>query len=144
MSYTYTYPRPALSVDCVVFAKDAGTLKVLLIQRGKGPFQGSWALPGGFVEMDETLEHAALRELKEETTLQLSQLTRVGVYDAVHRDPRERVISVAFMAMTHWNEHTAVGSDDASDAQWFALSSLPVLAFDHAQILKDAQAILKV
>lgn len=142
MSYTYSYPRAALSVDCVLFGKDGNDTKLLLIQRGKGPFQGSWALPGGFLELDETLEQAARRELKEETSVELAHVTRVGVYDAINRDPRERVISVAFMATTEVSAHRAVGSDDASDAQWFSLNNLPALAFDHEQIVRDARALL--
>lgn len=142
MSYTYEYPRAALSVDCALFARDQGKAKILLIQRGRDPHKGSWALPGGFLELDETLEQAARRELKEETSVDIQQVKRVGVYDAVNRDPRERVITVAFMAEINSADHDARGSDDAHDARWFALDALPELAFDHAQIVKDAQALL--
>lgn len=142
MIYTYQYPRAALSVDCVLFGKGQGALKILLIQRAREPFQGRWALPGGFLELDETLEQAARRELNEETSLKLEALSRVGIYDAVHRDPRERVITVAFMAEVNVAEHNAVANDDASDARWFDLDQLPELAFDHAQIVADARAQL--
>lgn len=142
MPYQYEYPRPALTVDCVVFARDGAAWKVLLIQRGRPPFAGHWAIPGGFVEPHETLEQAALRELEEETSIRLSQAQQLHVFDAVDRDPRERVISVVHWAITELREHTPKGSDDASQAAWFDLEQLPPLAFDHAAVLALARTRL--
>lgn len=142
MPYTYQYPRVALTVDCVVFAREAGATKVLLIKRARDPYQGHWAIPGGFVEPEETLEQAALRELEEETGVKLTQCQQLRVFDAVHRDPRERVISVVHWTVVDAAEHRPQGSDDASEAAWFDLAALPPLAFDHAEVLACAQAQL--
>ena len=139
--YTYDYPRPALTADCVIFGRDErGALSVLLIERGGEPYKGCWAFPGGFLEMDETTEEAASRELQEETGLIVpagsGQLKELGCYSAVDRDPRGRVITIAYYAVIDKAE--VKGSDDARQARWFPLSKIPPLAFDHAQILKDA------
>jgi 8-oxo-dGTP diphosphatase len=139
MSYQYEYPRAALTVDCVVFGRADDEFKVLLIRRARPPYAGSWALPGGFVELSETLEQAALRELEEETGLKLSHAEQLRAFYAVDRDPRERVIAIAFMAVVELAEHAPQGSDDASEAAWFDLDALPALAFDHAQILACAK-----
>src|SRR3954470_3435357 len=138
MPHTYEYPRPALTVDAVVFGFDAGELKLLLIRRGLAPFKGKWALPGGFVRVDETLDDAARRELQEETGLTNVFLEQLYPFGAVDRDPRERVVSVAYYALVKLAEHPAAGASDASDAGWFPLSGLPSLAFDHADILQAA------
>ncbi len=138
MPFTYEYPRAALTVDCVVFGFDEGELKVLLIQRGLEPFKGQWALPGGFVRLDETLDEAARRELEEETGLKNVFLEQLYTFSAVDRDPRERVVSVAYYALVKSAEHAAVGATDASDAGWFPASDLPKLAFDHREIVKTA------
>jgi 8-oxo-dGTP diphosphatase len=138
MSHTYKYPRAALTVDAVVFGFDEGELKVLLIQRGITPFKGKWALPGGFVQVDETLDAAVRRELVEETGLTDIYLEQLYTFDAVDRDPRERVISVAHYALVKLSEHPAAGATDASDAQWFPVADTPGLAFDHAEILNTA------
>src|SRR5579862_3912481 len=122
---TYEYPRPALTVDCVVFGFDEGDLKVLLIQRGLAPFKGKWALPGGFVEMSETTETAARRELREETGLTDIFLEQLYTFSAVNRDPRERVVSVAYFALVALVQHTLSASSDASTAAWFSVSELP-------------------
>jgi 8-oxo-dGTP diphosphatase len=136
MPYTYEYPRPALTVDALIFTGEKGELRVLLIQRGKEPFKGSWALPGGFVNMDETLEQACCRELEEETGVQLGNMKQFMVFDALDRDPRHRTISVVFYAIL--SEACDVkGEDDASDARWFPLTNLPELAFDHREIISD-------
>lgn len=140
-TYIYDYPRPAVTTDCVVFGREAsGALSVLLIERGGAPFEGCWAFPGGFLEMDETVEEGAARELLEETGLCLSpasgQLTQLGCYSEVDRDPRGRVITIAFYALIE--KQPVKGSDDARQAQWFPLSALPPLAFDHALILRHA------
>lgn len=136
MSYTYQYPRPALTVDCVVFAVDADGLKVLLIERGGEPFLGQWALPGGFVDMGETTDEAARRELEEETGLTNIFLEQLYTFSAVHRDPRERVVSVGYYALV--KPSVVQAGSDASKAQWFDVGELPELAFDHANILAVA------
>lgn len=139
MSYTYEYPRPALTVDCVVFGWDGQALKVLLIQRDEPPFEGQWALPGGFVQMDEELEAAARRELLEETGLSDMFLEQLYTFGGVARDPRGRVVTVAWYALIDLHRHAKpVGATDARDAAWFAISSLPPLAFDHESILATA------
>lgn len=138
MSYTYEYPRPALTVDCVVFGWDDDAVKVLLIQRDLPPFEGSWALPGGFVQMDESLEEAARRELKEETGVESVYLEQLYTMGAPERDPRGRVVSVAYYAIVKRLAQVLIADTDARDAQWFALSELPELAFDHAEILEIA------
>ena len=136
MSYTYNYPRPAVTADVVAITKEPEP-KVLLIQRGGEPFKGSWAFPGGFMEMDETIEQCAKRELQEETKLVLTELHQIGAYSKVDRDPRGRTITVAYLAIV--DEPKAVtGQDDAAKAEWFPINELPSLAFDHGEIMKDA------
>lgn len=136
MPFTYEYPRPAVSADVVVLAEDSAS--ILLIQRKRDPFAGSWALPGGFMDMDETASDAAIRELEEETGLVVSQVSQIGAYSDVQRDPRGRVVTVAFFASVATASKLAA-SDDAADAQWFSLDQLPELAFDHQQIIADAK-----
>ena len=140
MSYTYEYPRPAVTADCVVIAKETEP-KVLLIQRGNEPFKGQWALPGGFLNMDETTEQCAVRELEEETGLKVTKIKQIGVYSKVDRDPRGRTITVAYLAIIDKVENVK-GLDDAAKAQWFPISNLPKLAFDHEEIISDAKKIL--
>jgi len=143
MPFTYQYPRAALTVDCVVFGFDEEELKVLLIQRGLEPFKGKWALPGGFVRVDETLDDAARRELEEEAGLKNVFLEQLYTFGALHRDPRERVVSVAYYALVKLAAHETKAATDAADARWFPLSKIPKLAFDHAEILAAALARLK-
>ena len=143
MSYTYEYPRPALTVDCVVFGLDEQDLKVLLIRRDKDPFAGQWALPGGFVEMDETLEVAAMRELVEETGVENVYLEQLYTFGDVDRDPRERVVSVTYYALVKLSEHGVQAADDAREAGWFPVHDPPTLAFDHSKILDIAQERLR-
>lgn len=138
MPHSYEYPRAALAVDCVVFGFDEGELKILLIRRGLAPFRGKWALPGGFVRVDETVDEAARRELSEETGLANVFLEQLYTFGAVDRDPRERVVSVAYYALVQLAGHPATGASDASDAAWFPVAQAPVLAFDHAAILRTA------
>ena len=138
MPYTYEYPRGALTVDCVVFGLDDEDLKVLLIQRALPPFAGTWALPGGFVRVDETLEDAARRELEEETGLRNVFLEQLYTFGALDRDPRERVVSVAYYALVKLSDHTVQAATDARDAAWFAVHDVPSLAFDHADVLQLA------
>jgi len=131
--YTYQYPRPALTVDAIVISP----LKlVLLIERGREPFKGKWALPGGFINMDETLEIACRRELEEETGLRVGELKQFRTFDAVDRDPRHRTISVLFYSFLE-EELVPLAGDDAAKAQWFSLNHLPELAFDHQQIIEE-------
>jgi 8-oxo-dGTP diphosphatase len=143
MPHTYEYSRAALTVDCVVFGFDEAALKVLLIKRGIAPFKGKWALPGGFVRVDETVDEAARRELSEETGLKNVFLEQLYTFGAVHRDPRERVVSVAYYSLVALAEHPATGATDASEAGWFAVAEVPALAFDHADILATAIARLR-
>ncbi len=138
MSYSYEYPRGALTVDCVVFGIDDEDLKVMLIQRGQEPFEGKWALPGGFVRVEETLESAARRELEEETGLSKVYLEQLYTFGAVDRDPRERVVSVAYYALVKLGDHRVQAATDARDAAWFGVHDTPSLAFDHAEILQMA------
>lgn len=136
MSYTYKYPRPSVTADCIVITREAEP-KVLLIQRGGEPFKGCWAFPGGFMEMDETTEQCAIRELEEETGLKIHEVRQIGAYSKVDRDPRGRTITVAYLALVD-APLPVKGLDDAAKARWFPLSALPTLAFDHADILQDA------
>ena len=136
MAYTYKYPRPAVTADCIVITKEAEP-KVLLIERGGEPFKGCWALPGGFMNMDETTEQCAFRELEEETGLKVSEVHQIGAYSRVDRDPRGRTITVAYLAVVD-APIAVIGQDDAAKAQWFPLSALPELAFDHDEIMRDA------
>lgn len=144
MSYTYPYPRPALTVDCIIFCKDINLYKVLLIQRDKSPFEAHWALPGGFVEIDETLENAALRELEEETGLGDVKLDQLYTFDAIDRDPRGRTISVVFTGFIESKRDHLKASSDARDVKWFFINKLPKLAFDHGKIIDFALRKLKL
>ena len=137
--YTYEYPRPSVTVDIVVYGYDGGKqLKLLLIKRGSDPFKGSWALPGGFVDMDENLETAALRELEEETGVKDLFVEQLYTFGNPGRDPRGRVISVAYFSLVNLQDHPAVAASDAAKAEWFPLNELPELAFDHSDIIKTA------
>lgn len=137
--FCYEYPRPAVTVDMVVLAHSArGGGAILLIRRAKPPFQGRWALPGGFVDIDESLEDAARRELEEETGIRVGELMQVGAFGDPKRDPRGRVIAVAFLAVVRKEQVSPRGGDDAREAAWFSLKSLPSLAFDHEQIVQCA------
>ena len=138
MAYTYKWPRPALTVDCVVFGLDDDDLKVLLIQRGQAPYQGAWAIPGGFVQTDETLEDAARRELEEETGVHDVFIEQLYTFGALDRDPRERVVSVAYFALANLKDHRIRAASDASNAAWFGLDDVPGLAFDHDEVLDVA------
>ncbi|MGP1464561.1 MAG: NUDIX domain-containing protein [Prevotella koreensis] len=140
--YTYKYPHPAVTADCIVFACQNEKTQVLLIKRGSEPCKDMWALPGGFMNIDESAEEAAIRELKEETGIDVKEVTQVGAYSKVDRDPRERVITIAFYTVID-NPVKAVGQDDAKQAEWFTLDNLPTLAFDHSEILSAAIGMLK-
>lgn len=139
--YCYKYPHPALTTDCVIFGFDGQQLKVLLIKRGIEPFKDKWAFPGGFLRMDETAEQGALRELKEETGLENAFIEQLGAFSEVKRDPRERVITIAFFALVNISD--VKGGDDAAEADWFRIDDMPTLAFDHDHILRVAQKLLR-
>ncbi|APR78189.1 Nudix-related transcriptional regulator NrtR [Minicystis rosea] len=138
MSFSYEYARPALAVDCVVFGLDEEDLKVLLIRRDLDPFAGRWALPGGFVRVDESVDDAARRELGEETGLSRVFLEQLFTFGALERDPRERVVTVAYYALVNLSDHRVKAATDAREAAWFAVSDLPRLAFDHEDITNTA------
>ena len=139
--YAYRWPRASVTADAVLFAEKDSQKYVLLIQRGNDPYKGYWAFPGGFLNMDETVARCAERELEEETGIVLTGMQLVGIYSDVERDPRGRVITAAYAAMTTMPEATA--ADDAAAAQWGPLNALPKLAFDHDKILADAMRVLK-
>ncbi len=143
-SYTYPYSRPNLAVDCVVFGLDEpNNLQVMLIRRNLPPFSGQWALPGGFVHIDESVDAAARRELQEETGLQNVFLEQLYTFGEVDRDPRERVVTVAYYALVNLKEHAVRAATDASEAAWFSTGQLPPLAFDHDKIVAMAIARLQ-
>ena len=141
--YEYEYPRAALAVDCVVFGLDENDLKVLLIQRKIPPFQHAWALPGGFVRLDETLEEAARRELQEEAGVTDVFLEQLYSFSAIDRDPRERVVTVAHYALAKLSDHRIRAATDAMGVGWFSLDDLPKLAFDHAEIVSTGHERLR-
>jgi len=129
----------ALTVDAIVFAKTEKSLQVLLIQRKNQPFKGQWALPGGFVENNEDLEQAAIRELKEETGIEIDSMKQVYTFGSPDRDPRQRVVTVAYCTVLSEKPKSKAASD-AKDAKWFNIDNLPELAFDHQEILRRAKA----
>lgn len=141
--YCYKYPRPEITADGVVFGFDGVDLHVLLIERKNDPFQGKWALPGGFMEMDETVEECVVRELREETGFIPAFMEQAGVFSAIDRDPRGRVVTVAFYTLLRLKDYQPEAGDDARRAQWFRMDDLPSLAFDHDAILHTALARLK-
>lgn len=139
MSYTYEYPRPAVSVDAAVFRKTGDKLDLLLIRRGNEPYKGQFALPGGFVDMDETVEEAARRELMEECNIDCAGLQQFKAYSAIDRDPRQRTIGIVFYYVSE-NEHEFDGfkaGDDAAEAEFVNAGEIGNLAFDHNEVLKD-------
>jgi len=138
MSKLNDYPRPSVTVDLVIFTIAEDDLKVLLIRRGQEPFKGRWALPGGFVEIDESLERAAARELKEEVGVTNVYLEQLYTFGEPKRDPRGRVISVSYFALVDAERQRIVAASDAAEAQWHSVFDAPKLAFDHARILDTA------
>ena len=140
-TYTYKYPHPSVTADCVIFGFDGVSIKMLLIQRGIEPFKEKWAFPGGFMKIDETAEECAKRELEEETGLKNAAVEQFYTFSDVNRDPRERVITVAHYALVRLSE--VKGGDDAASARWFAMDEVPSLAFDHDRILRMAVNRLK-
>lgn len=136
LKYRYKYPRPCVTTDCVVFGFDGAKLNVLLIERGIEPYKGHWAFPGGFLNMDETALQGAKRELYEETGLKDAYIHQFHAFSEVNRDPRDRVITIAYYALVRISEVKA--GDDAAKAQLFPLDKMPPLAFDHDKILRMA------
>ena len=141
LKYCYQYPHPALAADCVIFGFDDNDLKILLIERGQDPHKGKWAFPGGFMNMDETAEQCASRELEEETGLKEVAVEQFYTLSDVNRDPRERVLSVAHYAIIRLSD--VKGGDDAIKAKWFSLDEIPSLAFDHEFMFQKAIQIIK-
>ena len=142
MPYTYPYPRPAVTVDVVVAVpSDSGGYDVLLVKRGKEPFKGKWALPGGFLDLEEELEEAAARELAEETGVTGVALEELGAFGRIGRDPRGRTVSIAYLAVLPGRPDARAG-DDAAEVGWFPLDRPPDTAFDHEAILARARARL--
>jgi len=136
--YQYEFPHPALTTDIVIFTIRDNQLKLLLIVRGIEPYKGKWALPGGFVKMDEDLETAARRELQEETGISNVYLEQLYTFGDIDRDPRERVITVSYYALVASERIRLQASTDAEAVGWFSLSALPELAFDHQHIVEMA------
>ena len=139
--YSYPFPRPSVTTDCVIFGYDGKDLKLLLVERGIPPYKGMWALPGGYLQMEEDAIEGAKRELYEETGLREAYIEQFRTFDAVDRDPRGRVITIAHMALVRISEVNA--GDDAAKAQWFSLKDVPQLAFDHKMILQEAVKALR-
>ena len=139
--YCYRYPHPAVTTDCVIFGFSGERLQVLLVERGIEPYKGRWAFPGGFLKMDEAAEEGALRELKEETGLENAYIQQLHTFSDPNRDPRERVITIAYYALVRTQD--VKGGDDAASARWFPLDEVPPLAFDHDCILRMATQRLR-
>jgi 8-oxo-dGTP diphosphatase len=135
--YHYKYPHPSVTTDCVIFGFDGNAVKVLLIERGGEPYKGCWAFPGGFLEMEESAEEGAKRELMEETDLTTAFVKQFHAFSAPDRDPRERVLTIAYYSLVRLSE--VKGMDDAKEAKWFALDEVPKLAFDHDEMLRLAK-----
>lgn len=139
--YHYKYPHPSVTTDCVIFGFDGAKINVLLVERGINPYKGRWAFPGGFMRMDESALQGAKRELYEETGLKDAYIHQFHAFSDPQRDPRERVITIAYYALVRISEVKA--GDDAAKAQWFPLDKVPSLAFDHDQILREATIALR-
>ena len=139
--YHYKYEHMAVTTDCVIFSFDGKDLLVLLVKRGVDPFKGDWAFPGGFLLMNETAKEGALRELQSETGFVPSYLDELGTFSTVDRDPRERTVTIAFVALV--KPGAVQGMDDAAEARWFPVSGMPSLAFDHKDIFISALEYLR-
>ena len=143
MGYTYDYPHFALTVDAVIFSKSNEGLDVLLIRRAHEPYKDRWAFAGGFVNIDELIDDAVYRELKEETSISNVSLRRFDIFDALDRDPRERTVSVVYNGFIDGSNVPVKAGDDAKDAKWFSINKLPELAFDHSMILKKILEVVQ-
>ena len=141
--YSYDYPRPSVTVDIVLLSDAFPHPQVLLIRRKNSPFRNLWALPGGFLEMDESLQESALRELHEETDISNVRLTQIGAFGNPNRDPRGRVITIAYLGIVNSEQQIAVAGSDASEVAWFSTLDLPKLAFDHNDIIEKALKEIK-
>ncbi len=137
MIYTYAYPRPSVTVDMIVIHNSNNKNHILLIERKNEPFKDCWALPGGFIDIDEEIEAAAYRELKEETSIENIQLSQYKTFGKVGRDPRGRTISILFYGYLKDLNQKIQAGDDAKKAKWFPMDNLPALAFDHLEIIKE-------
>lgn len=144
MPYCYNYPRSALTVDCFVYCIEKDVPSIILIKRKQPPFENQWALPGGFVEMNELLVEAAGRELLEETGVSDLKLEQLKAFDKIDRDPRGRTISVVFYGFTGNKKLPLLPGSDAKDANWFDIKKLPLLAFDHQEIIEFARKKLNI
>jgi 8-oxo-dGTP diphosphatase len=144
MKYSYSHPRPAVTVDALVFSRRGEQVYIALIRRAHPPFKDQWAFPGGFVDIDESLEQAVSRELKEETSLKNIQLEQFYTFGDVHRDPRHRTITVSYIGFTSSEIPALQAGDDAGEAAWFPVDELPTLAFDHDEILRKAMEKLQL
>lgn len=142
-AYSYAYPHPAVTADVALFTIRDERLQILLIRRAQEPFAGTWALPGGFVELEECLEDCALRELQEETGVMGVYLEQLYTFGSPQRDPRERVISVAYYGLTPVSSINPKASSDANQVAWFDVNELPGLAFDHIDIVAKARERLR-
>jgi 8-oxo-dGTP diphosphatase len=142
-TYQYEYERPALATDCVIFGFDGGELKLLLLKREKEPFENKWALPGGFVYMDETTEASAKRILLEKAGIKDVFIEQLYTFSKVDRDPRERIVSVAYFALVNKAQFNLVAGRDTIQAEWHSISELPELGFDHSEIVALAVERLK-
>lgn len=136
MPFTYDYPMPYVTVDCLIFNLQS-TKEILLIQRKDPPFENTLALPGGYIKMDETLKDSAIRELNEETGISGIELKQLATYGDPDRDPRGRTITIVFWGVIKDLDQVKAG-DDAKEAAWFSIDDLPDLAFDHERIIKEA------
>ena len=141
--YCYDYPRPSVTVDIVLLTDVLPHPQILLIRRKNPPYRNLWALPGGFLEMDESLQESALRELHEETGISDVHLTQIGAFGKTDRDPRGRVITIAFLGIVEYEQQNAVAGSDASEVAWFPTNDLPQLAFDHKDVIIKALEIIK-
>jgi len=141
--FCYDYPRASVTTDSVIFNLTSGALNLLLIERKHDPFKNCWALPGGFLEMNENSLECAKRELLEETGLVVSTMEQTGTYTDVNRDPRGRTISIAYTTLITSKENLNAG-DDAKNVEWFSLFDLPLLAFDHLKVIQDAVFFFQV
>jgi len=144
MAYTYEYPRPALTVDCVIFGMGESTPKILLIKRAHEPFKGKWALPGGFVDENETVEQAAKRELWEETGVDNVEVTQFRVFSEPGRDPRGWTVAVAHYAKVLISDCKVQAGSDADQAGWIGLEEINEMAFDNAEIIKVARTLVNL
>ena len=143
MSFTYNYPRPAVTTDTLVFRDGEQCIEVLLVKRKKEPYKDYWALPGGFLEIEETPEEGAMRELREETGLKVDLLKEVGTFGEIDRDPRGRTITIAFYTFVRRNSDQLRARTDATAVKWASIKNLPEMAFDHREILEEGLLKLK-